>query len=115
MTSFQRTFANYLVSESLDEALGDVVEALAEGSLDRASFDALAKRHGVQSSARFREGLLDMILHVVRQEVRDHALVEEDFVQLRALGMVFRIREGDFYRHRRAEVAALLGGEIHRL
>ena len=63
----------------------------------------------------FRDGLLDLVLHAARQAVRDHCLSDDEVALLRQLAVTFRVGEGEFTARRRAEVAALLQGEVHRL
>jgi hypothetical protein len=113
-TPLQDVYLQYAASTRLDEPLGAVVDTLVAGSLDRASFDAIVKTYRVEHSRSFRQGLLDMILHYIRRALKDHILSPEEHAQLTYLSTTFGIKEGDFLRYRRGEVALILQGEVHR-
>jgi hypothetical protein len=69
----------------------------------------------VDESRRFRDGLLDLVLHGVRSALRDHTLGRDEAALIHELTVLFGIREGEFYRRRRDEVAAVLQQEIHQI
>lgn len=108
-------FTRYVVAHRPEGALGAVADLLAEDALSRDGFDAIVAEHGVADDRGFRDGLLDLVLHAARDAVKDHCLSTEEAEALRRLTVTFRVREGEFTTRRRAEVAALLQREVHRL
>jgi hypothetical protein len=108
-------FTRYVVTHRPEGAVGAVADLLAEGTLSRVTFDAVVAEYGVEHDRGFRDGLLDLVLHAARDAVRDHALSGDEVDLLRQLTVTFRVREGEFVARRRADVAAVLQGEVHRL
>jgi hypothetical protein len=111
-------FVRYAVAEPVDGALGDIVDLLAAGTLDRQSFDQVADGVGVSERGdvrRFRDGLLDLVLYAARESLRDHAMSGDEAALLRELTTLFRVVEGEFTARRREPLARLLRDEMHRL
>lgn len=111
----REVFARIIASERHDSAVGAVAELVAEDRLNRDTFESVVREYGVAESARFRDGLLDLVLRAVQAALRDHCLTSDEREAIRRLKVVFRLPEGAFYKHRRREVAEILRGEINRI
>jgi hypothetical protein len=109
-------FVRYAVAEPVDGPVGEIVDLLAAGALDRPGFDTVAARVLERGTMRqFRDGLLDLVLHAARECLRDHALSSDEAALLRELTTLFRVVEGEFTARRREPLAHLLRDEMHRL
>ena len=115
MTDSRQVFLQYIAAHRPEGAVGEVADRLAEGTLDRASFDHVVYLHQVEESRAFRTALLDLILYYVRKALSDHALSDDEIGQLRRLKTIFRIREDDFWMLRRHDIARILETEVHRI
>lgn len=115
VTDARQIFLHYIAAQRPEGAIGEVADHLAEGSLDRASFDHIVYVHQLEDSKSFRIALLDLVLHYVRQALSDHALSEEEIAELGRLRAIFRIREGEFWALRRNDVGRILETEVHRI
>jgi hypothetical protein len=110
----REVFGRLIASERQDSAAGAVAE-LAEDRLDRNTFDEVVRQYGVADSAQFRDGLLDLIIHAVQATLRDHCLTSDERDEIRRLKVIFRVAEGDFFKHRRGDVGEILCGKVSRL
>lgn len=108
-------YAKAAISEQHGGALDEVVALLADGSLTRERFDAIATERGVFESGQFRDGLLDLLLHSLRTAVSDHCITQDEMLFVRQLTSIFRIREGELFDRRRAEISRILSAEFVRM
>ena len=108
-------FTRYVIDHRPEGAVAAVADLLAEDMLSRDTFDAVVAEYEVAGDRGFRDGLLDLVLYAARDAVRDHCLSEDEAETLRKLTVRFGVRGGRFIDRRRADLAALLQGEIYRL
>lgn len=108
-------FQREVAAAAQDSAVGAVTELIAEDRLDGITLGEVVAHYRVETSAHFRDGLLDLVIRAAREALRDHCLTREEVESIRLLKIALRIQAGDFYRYRRAAIADLLLGEVQRL
>jgi hypothetical protein len=104
-------FKLWVASNENRGAVGDVAQWLADGGLDPAGYDARTAHYDAHDAA-FRGQMLDLVLDYARHRLMDAPLNIEDVVDIRLLKYALRIEEGEFFRHRAADVSALLDGSL---
>lgn len=91
-----------------------LLEALSSPTLDSLTFDS-----GISPADRkeewFRKAVLDLILDCVTTLLEDRPLSEADLAIIREIKRRLHIREGDFFKYRPVEIAALLCAELEKI
>lgn len=108
-------FNFYLVSRQSPGHLAKLVALLASGDLSQKHFDEFRIEWGSSGSSSLKEELLDLLLFYVDHCLKDHALTSKEKLSIRELKLLFRIKEGDFYKFRRREMKGLLVSEVSRI
>ncbi len=105
----------YVISRQPPDHLSKLVTLLESGGLAPKLFDSLCVEYGLQDSPSFKEELLDLLLFVIEDCLKDHALTANEKLGIRELKLLFRIKEGDFYKFKQSEVKVLLINEVSRI
>lgn len=105
----------YLISRQPSDHLSKLITLLVGGSLSPKVFNNLCVEWGLQDSPSFKEELLDLLLFYIEFCLKDHALTSNEKLSVRELKLLFRIKEGDFYKFKQPEVKGLLVNEVGRI
>jgi hypothetical protein len=105
----------YLISRQPSDHVSRLVTILVSGSLSPKVFDDFCIEWGLQDSPSFKEELLDLLLFYIEYCLKDHALTSDEKLSIRELKLLFRIKEGDFYKFKQPEVKGLLINEVSRI
>jgi hypothetical protein len=101
-------FRALVVTQGTQGPIGELIAALSGEHLDRADYDRICGRHGIDTDIWFRRQVLDLVLGYVTQELEKGPLSAGAQRDLRELRHFLQVTDGEFMKHRAAEVATLL-------
>jgi len=108
----RQRFRRYIEEHGDVGPVGELASRLARGELTPAAFDAIV---GARPPTWLKPALLDLLLFYLGGVLSDHRLSIDEQRTIRELKLLFRVREGEFLRHRRAEIAVLLADQLERM
>ncbi|MEO5911053.1 MAG: hypothetical protein ABIP95_09215 [Pelobium sp.] len=89
--------------EQIDESLKNIAAFISRMNLNRFEFDALVKQGKIN-----KEDLLDLLLYYINLILNDHILTEKEKKNVDLLKLLFRIKEGDFFKLRYHDVKEII-------
>ena len=108
-------FNRYLAPGAPDTPVAGVVRLIINDKLSRVEVDQLLDTYGIQYTRHFRDSLVDLVVNVIREALRDSELTDDEELFIQALKRSLRLEEGDLLTYRRAEVTSLLTREVERI
>ncbi|MCC9075011.1 hypothetical protein FKZ61_002640 [Litorilinea aerophila] len=121
--SMSDVLSQYVATHQVSEELANILVELATNGIPPENPQELISRIKLlnriklwrETDYNHQSQVLDMVLYYIRTCIRDHELSQVEMDDLQDLLLLFRVREGDFYRLRRGEVVELLKMEVGRL
>lgn len=108
--TIKEIFEIYLYYRQPQSPMAEIAEYLTSEHLSRDSFDKLLKELGLKYPSQQNE-LLDLHLFYIKSCLKDHILTLEEKTSIQNLGILFRIREGDYYNYKRKEITEIISIE----
>lgn len=105
-------FQRYVERRGAKGTTGEVASALAQRQLGSGVIPGILRTYGDAHEIWFRKQLLDLVLDFIEAAVTDGAISEKITQDIRSLKEDLGIREGEFFKYRPAEVAAILGQQL---
>jgi hypothetical protein len=98
------TFKQYIV---------DIATLICNNELNRENLDTLLKeRHTEYQEAKL--DLLDLLLSYIEIVVNTHVVTEKERHNIEMLKLYFKVKEGDFYKHRYDEIKSICQKQFAR-
>lgn len=91
------------------------IERLADGTLSPSIHSEILKGEAVLRDPHFRAAELDLVLGYIQDRADRGPLSADDFESLRAIKTALEVREGELLKHRRIEIAYLLGDQLETI
>lgn len=113
--SVTELFGRYTAPGAPDTPVAGVARLIMEGRLSRTSADQLLDHYGIQYTRHFRDSLVDLVINVIREALRDSELTEDEEQFIQSLKRSLRLEEGDLLANRRADVMSILTREVERI
>lgn len=114
-TPVSHVFTRFALHERPTGALGEIVDRLVEGSLDRSSYDAIVASAPASEREALATERLDLVVFVARAFLVDHSLDHQEAETLRQLAVLLRVEDGEFVRCRSEALGVLLRAEMRRV
>lgn len=114
-TPASHVYTRFALHERPTSAFGEILDRLAEGSLDRSSYDAIVASAPAPERGAFAIERLDLVLFVARAFLVDHSLDHQEAETLRQLATLLHVQDGEFVRYRSEALGALLRAEMRRV
>ena len=111
--SISEVFTEFQRSQSPSGLVADVAASLAAGNLSRAELNKAFERGGLQPDCR--DEFLDLVLFYLQKCLEKHQLTPEEKSSIHQLKLFLHVKEGDFWRFKKYEVADLLTAEIKKI
>lgn len=113
--SMSDVLSQYIAQYQPPEKLADIVEDLTTEGVSVENLQELRSRIKTLRDPGYESQVLDMILYYIKTCIKDHVLSQVEKQDIQKLLTLFQIKEGDFYRLRRSEIADLLAVEVNRI
>jgi len=105
--SISNAFSHYLGSNKLSERLAEIVQALAEESIQSTSLRNLIPLQEDPEYLAIQSDLLDLVLFYIMSCLEDHYLTPNEASNIYYPKTVFHIQEEDFYNHKNAQMVQI--------
>ena len=108
--SFQEIEKKILLSDYLQE----ICSAIINKSISKESIDEILKRKSVNYSIA-KVDFLHLIIEYIKNILEDDILTVTEKENVKFLKVMFRIQQGDFYYHNKADIEATIASQLSRI
>ena len=112
--ALKEPFTEILASNKFNDVATEIVNAISKGELDTTSLDSILKAHGMEINA-IKGELLDIILAYINFVLDDDYITEKEADNVKFLKLLFKIKEGNFYKLKHGEVEKILGRQFEHM
>lgn len=88
---------------------------IASGELAPKTIQEVLDIHKIENIIQLKEELLDLLIAYINITLDDHIISENEHFNIEILKKYFKIKEGDFYRYRYAQVENILQRQFKRI
>lgn len=110
-----KTFETILSLENFSDYINEIIELIYTCEFDRSHLDRILKDNNIRQIEDIKEELLDLLIVYINLILNDNAITENEARDLKILKRVFKIKEGDFYNHRKHEIKEVLNRQFERI
>lgn len=115
MHSIRKFFSHYISSNKLSGRLAEIVQALAEESIQSTRLRNLIPLQDDREYLALRSDVLDLVLLYIASCLEDHYLTSNESSDVYYLKAVFHIQEEDFYVYKYTRVEEMLSTQVVRI
>ncbi|HEY8399221.1 MAG TPA: hypothetical protein VIK80_14860 [Flavihumibacter sp.] len=107
----KRPFQEVAADGDFGVIVNEIARGLAEGTLTSKRLSSILSAYNTSLTA-IRDDLLNMLLSYIDHILDDHVITEFEAKAMTFLKRFFRIREGDFYRHKHIFVEDIINRQL---
>ncbi len=104
----KEAFAYISSIEELSDYVKQISSLIQNGNLNRQNFDNILSDHGISGVENIKPEILDMLLAYIDFIFRDNVITEDEAANFKQLKRFFKIKEGDFFKYRYANIDNIL-------
>lgn len=100
---------------TLSPVIKQIVEELKENTLNQQRLQQILSDNGLDGTEDIKPDLIDLLLLYTNLVLNDHIITPKEYLNCKQLKILFRIREGDFYRLRYEEIKEVIYKQLERI
>jgi hypothetical protein len=108
-------FGIILSIQSFAEYINDIIELVYNGVLDNNNLEEVLKKYNVKKVEEIKEELLDVLIVYINLILQDHLITQKEINNVQFFKMIFKIKEGDFFKYRYDEIDEILNKQFIRI
>ena len=93
---------------NFNSCITDIAELIYNDNLNPDSFKEVLENHDIEKPQDIKENLLDLLINYIKIVLDDHAITDVEKKNVGLLKLLFKIKEGDFYKYRYYEIGDIL-------
>lgn len=109
------TFASIVEMEDLKEYVKEIAKLICEDGLTEYGLHCVLQKYGIKNIKDIKLEMLDLVLLYTSLVLDDHVITEIEKNNIGFLKLLFKIKEGDFYKYRKLQIAEIINKECERL
>ncbi len=113
--SFDKAFEKIGSIKAFKPYMNEIVDAIIKDELERNKLNQILSSHNIKDISDIKENSLDLLLLYISFILEDGIISEKELSNLRFLKLLFRIREGDFYKLRFYKVQQILDQQFKNI
>ncbi len=108
-------FGIILSIESFRDYINEIIELVYNTTLDKKHLDEILEKYEIKKLEDIKEELLDVLIVYINLILNDHIITESELKNIQYLKLIFKIKEGDFYKYRFDEIGDILNKQFFRM
>ena len=104
-----------LSTESFGGVVNHLAELIYEGQLDPPHVKPILQEHGLEDIQQVKTGILDLILAYISLVLEDNYVTTKEEENVQFLKRFFKVKEGDFWHQKYADVELLLEKQFEHM
>jgi len=111
----KEAFAYISSIEGSSDHIKKVLSLIQNDNLDKENFDKVLGEYNIAHVEGIKPEVLDMLLAYIDFILRDNVITDSEAANFKLLKKFFKIKEGDFYKYRHANIENLLDRQFERI
>ena len=108
----KEAFAHLSSIEELSDYIKKVSSLIQNGNLDKENFNKILSDYNIAHVEDIKPETLDILLAYIDFILKDNVITESEAANFKQLKRFFKIKEGDFYKYRHANIENLLNRQF---
>src|SRR5215204_2162315 len=108
LDDLKEPFRQVLSTENFGEPVNELAELIGQGQFNLQNLDDVLQRHKVKDIVQINAQILDLVLSYIWLIVSDNVITFKEAENVKFLKRFFRIKEGDFYLSKYADIELIL-------
>lgn len=109
---YQDVLATVLKTRSKAAHINAIASAIIKHAFNRTELSRALDKHGAPNITYYKLDLLDLLLDYANIILDDHAISEKEYHDFGLLKILFKIKEGDFYRFRYKQIEQVVHSHL---
>ena len=109
----QRKFKVILSKHTFSECVTEIANLICYEELNVDALNAIIYRHG-ENIESLKDELMDLILSHISLVLEDNIITDAERYNVGILKLFFRVKEGDFYKHKYSDMKIIIEQEMRR-
>ena len=112
---FDNAFEKIASLKAFKPYMDEIINAVVNDNLDRNTLNEILSNYKINDISDIKENTLDLLLLYVSFILDDGIIAEKELANLKVLKLLFKIREGDFYKLRYRKIEQILDEQFKRI
>ncbi len=113
--SVRHVFKNYLLQQKPPQIIVEILTTFIYGEFSRAAVNEVCREFKLQDLNEIKPELLDLVLYYTSCCLEEHAITEEEKIELKFLKILFQIKEGDLFEYKSNQIRQIISIEAKRI
>lgn len=92
-----------------------IAAELKENKLNQQRLQQILSDNGLDGTEDMKLGLIDLLLLYINLVLNDHIITHKEYLNCKQLKILFKVREGDFYKLRYEELKEVIYKQLERI